>query len=362
MRSVLSDTSLSPAEKEDKEAERLIDKNPPPSRKHTERRGPKWDNRRRRMKVEDNDISPPSKGDKDISLNRKIEGFNSTSNGPRAVEAMVEKVSTYHGIIDQRGNPTDPPNTGYKSYHSRYFTEEHYKSIIKNAKALLEEDWLKYGWDGGAEDAKYRAALDLAIHMADSNLYQSKIDAETYDMLLNRLAGWGHDSFSETIIPMKIRKNASIAGRVRNYQDVIKIANEIRHDEPEVALVILKNLRSIISTDPDYIIAQEPGDIVEFQSMSDDDFKKLKEEAKREMNKLFGERDIEAFLEGIGKVVEKINKETKSKVGTKFVTKYLLNHIASNPEMKQLIDPVILKLNGTSISQKLEFDFGDFDW
>jgi hypothetical protein len=55
-------SDLTPAEKEDKEAERLIGKKPPPSRKYTERRGPKHDNRRRRMKVEDPDIEGTLKG------------------------------------------------------------------------------------------------------------------------------------------------------------------------------------------------------------------------------------------------------------------------------------------------------------
>ena len=48
-------SDLTPAEREDKETERLIDKKPVPSRKYTERRGPKHDNRRRRVQEADKD-------------------------------------------------------------------------------------------------------------------------------------------------------------------------------------------------------------------------------------------------------------------------------------------------------------------
>jgi len=61
-------SDLSPSEKEERQVERLINKEPAPSRKPAERRGPKHDNRRDRIDVDDPDMSSD---DKDMSLNYK---------------------------------------------------------------------------------------------------------------------------------------------------------------------------------------------------------------------------------------------------------------------------------------------------
>ena len=61
-------SDLKPSEKEEREVERLIGRKPAPSRKSKPKRGPKHDNRRRRMKVDDPDLKS---SDKDMSLNYK---------------------------------------------------------------------------------------------------------------------------------------------------------------------------------------------------------------------------------------------------------------------------------------------------
>lgn len=171
-----------------------------------------------------------------------------TSNKIVRIETMAGRLAAYHGVDDLRGNPTDPINTPWRSHDKRYFTEDSYKSILKVAKQYLQEDWLKYCWEGGAEDAPLRAALDLAIHTADNNLYQSKIDAETYEMLLNRLAKWGYDTFSETILPFKKSKR-SAAAMSQDVQNVLRIASEVRKTDPKKAVEIIANLRSMVSSE-----------------------------------------------------------------------------------------------------------------
>jgi hypothetical protein len=198
-----ADTSLSPAEKDDKESERLIGKRPPPSRKYKPKRGPKMDNRRRRMKVDDKDLEkkPPSKASSpstlaDMALRVMMSGDIATSNKAFRTESMSIKTAEYHGVLKQ-GHPSGPTNTGYKSIDKRYFGKKHYDSIISSAKEYLSDDWLKKEeWKDGAADARLRAALDLAILTADKNLYASKIDVETYNMLLARLSDSDEDLFS----------------------------------------------------------------------------------------------------------------------------------------------------------------------
>ncbi len=181
---------------------------------------------------------------------------------------MLTRTGTYHGVRDVRGNPTDPPNTGHKSYDKRYFTDKDYDLIVKNAAKILDTGWLSYGWDGGAEDAPIRAALDLSIQTANDCLYQSKIDSETYDLLLNRLAKWGHDTFSDTVLPMKAssgdKRTASMIKNSAEYKSMVHIANDLRQKDPRAALEILKNLRSLVASDSEPVptisehVAAEP--------------------------------------------------------------------------------------------------------
>lgn len=124
---------------------------------------------------------------------------------PRGI--LMKKTAGYHGIVEQ-GHPSGPTNTPWKSIDKRYLGKEHFASIIKCAKDILNEQWFKSGWDIGAVDAAHRAALDLAIHTADDSAYQSKIDAPTYNMLLNKLASGGYDDMVDTMLPGKISKQA----------------------------------------------------------------------------------------------------------------------------------------------------------
>jgi hypothetical protein len=294
-------TDLTPAEKDDRQTERLIGRKPPPSRKHKTKRGPKFDNRRRRMQdTSDPDVKANARDRKatlaDIalkiafaddevvpgtsrlltradlaagrilsddelqslgydtsgasdaaflrSLGYPVAGAASYGAGP--AEDMSSKTAAYHGIV-QQGHPSGPTNSGSPP-DKRYFGKSEYDSIVAHAKELLKTDWLKYSWDGGAEDAPVRAALDLAIHMADSNAYQSKIDVETYNMLLARLTKSKVDLFSETLVPEggEGKRSASIMSQNNAaIESMVRIANDLRKTNPRQALEIMKNVRAL---------------------------------------------------------------------------------------------------------------------
>jgi hypothetical protein len=182
-------------------------------------------------------------------LKKMVEGYRSaaTSYGALRGKAMGQRIATYHGVR-QQGDPTNGPYKGYQSIDKRYFGKEHYDSIVAHAKELLQEDWLKFEWDAGAKDAPFRAALDLSIHLADSNLYQGKIDGETYNMLLARLMGDKVDVFSETLITNDDTKSrrASAMSNV-HYQNILRVASNLRDTDPRAALEIVKNLRSMVA-------------------------------------------------------------------------------------------------------------------
>lgn len=440
-----ADTSLTPAEKEDRETDRRVRRqDPAPSRKRKQRRAPRDDLRKKRVRPDDPDLKPLKRRkrktdvaarpwvnekllnrwersidsffddvDEDEDLDQMLERLEMTKEGLEklkkedptggswfsrmvkrvsdlfskkpadsapapesvladadeevkdfvekartgaasygALSSMAGRVATYHGILDQRGNPTDPPNTGWRSLDKRHIGEEHFKSILKQAGELLKDDWLKYGWDGGSKDAPVRAALDMTIQVADGGIYQSKIDAETYDMLLNRLAGWGHDSFSDTVIPMKASKtgdkrSASAMPKSQEYQNIVRIANELRTERPRTSLELLRNLTALASgeiapSEPEPKAAGDLGEIT-FKSMSDDDFDKLKGDAKKDMDKLFDEKDVDAFLKGMEGVMGDVQKKTACIGDSVLVPLSLLKRLAaSNQEAKAAFGHVIL--------------------
>ncbi len=191
------------------------------------------------------DLDPARLEEMDRQLGLSATSYRSS--GP-----MSPRTGAYHGVRDVRGNPTDSPNT-VSLPDRRYFTNKDYDVIVKFAGKLLDEDWLKYGWDGGAKDAPIRAALDLAIQTANGNAYQSKIDSETYDLLLNRLAKWGYDTFSDTVLPMKAptgdNRSASAMKNTESYKQIVRVASDLRNTHPVASLNILKSLRSLVSTE-----------------------------------------------------------------------------------------------------------------
>ncbi len=388
-------SDLSPQEKEDRNVEDLIYKKTPHSRKYREKRGPKYDNRNRRINNDDPDLN---NCDDDLSLNRKTQGssiqnnldiisninlrdfqirknhlnsifksiFKYQKNGATSNENYSETVrkkkATYHGVIDQKGNPIQTTNTGYKSFHNRNFTEENYKSILAYANALFDQPWIKYGWDGSKKDSQVRAALDLAIHLADDNLYQSKIDVDTYNLLYARLTKSNSDTFSDTVIPIqdKIgkRKLGAVIMNSKEYKTIAKIANDLMKHDPVTAISILKNLRDLVSSSANkntdtirYSIgrkagsnkkANKPEENIEFSSLTDGDFLKFKQDLKKELDQLLNKDEIDDFLRGFDEIISSVEKKTTSSINRRVPVSILVKLALSSEYAKNLLGPVII--------------------
>jgi hypothetical protein len=155
----------------------------------------------------------------------KIRRFSSTglqiSNG--LGKTRMNKVSAYQGVVHQ-GHPSGATNTDWKSVDKRYLNKTHFDSIVACAKEYLGSSWFKSGWDDGAVDARVRAALDLAITMADGSIYQSKIDATDYNRLFIKLSGEDISPFEDTLIPdsSTIRKaSVKLSNNLLSNQDVM---------------------------------------------------------------------------------------------------------------------------------------------
>jgi hypothetical protein len=324
-----ADSSLPQAEREEREVQRLRPLKKPRSRKYKPRREPRRDLRRRRMKVQDSDLGGR---DKDLSLNRKDVGSYladialvvavdaAASNGAGVTETMLLKTATYHGVIHQ-GHPSGPTNTGYQSIDKRYFNKDHHESILIAAKEYLAMDWLKYNWDQVDTDAQSRAALDLAIQTANDGLFQSKIDAGTYEMLLARLTGTDEGLFSNTYIG-KVKKAAAMNSYVQN---IVQVANDLRQKEPLASFRLLCNVTKLAQN-------QHHGQ-QQNQAIGP---KFNPKEVKRQLGELMKVRDQEDLVEAIGKLQETFH--SASRVAAEADLSVL--EVLTDTEVKELIRSV----------------------
>jgi hypothetical protein len=198
-------------EREEEEAERLV--RPLPKLKP-----PRHDRRRERVEVErDPDLS---KTDKDLSRNRREIG-GSTGNFQRLVQpalrvpetnlyssyplvkAQVEasmladdsksqpqRTSMYHGIEPYpKGHGGFAPYVEWEQGAVRDLTAEDYNILLAAAKEWLKSSVLSKAISGMVPDARFRAALDLAIRSAEDGRYGAVVDANLYNMLLAKLSG-----------------------------------------------------------------------------------------------------------------------------------------------------------------------------
>jgi len=235
-------------------------------------------------------------------LSAIFKGFKRAASNKQCTHKYMNKTATFHGHI-QQGHPSGPTNTGWKSLDKRYLTSDNYKSILSFAKDLLKENWFKNGWGSGSPDAPIRAALDVAIHLADDNLYQNKIDVETYNMLLNRLSGDDIDLFTETMHSNKSKK-ASMTKR-ESIGNILRLASDLQHSNPAESIKLIQSLRSIMAQSDSMRIAQDNPEL---------DTKEL-EKRQQELKKALDNEDIEAFVEAfqeMGKTIKKISSRLAS--------------------------------------------------
>lgn len=230
-----ADTSLSYSEKEDREIERLIDKKPAPSRKNREKRGPKFDNRRRVMQVEkDPDLD---KSDPDLSRSGSDKYSFDYSYGAD----MSIRTSKYHGIVEKYNQDSYEESRASASVFDPICEDDH-KKISKEAKKLLKEEWFKAGWGDDKSDAATRAALDISISTVCGGIYANRIDSLTYNMLLGGLLGSEVDSNVASFFD----DGAGLTRREfkMDKDSILHLASKVRHSDPRLALDLIRSVRT----------------------------------------------------------------------------------------------------------------------
>lgn len=198
-----------PHDREEEEVERLV--RPLPKIKP-----PRHDRRRERVDAErDPDLN---KADKDLSRNRREIGGsagvfqrmdppilrvqeNSPYSSYLAVKAQVEasmlsddqplpRTSMYHGIEPYpKGHEGFSPYVEWEQGSVRDLTPKDYELLLSSAREWLKSSVLSKAIDGMVPDARFRAALDLAIRSAEDGRYGAVVDANLYNLLLAKLSG-----------------------------------------------------------------------------------------------------------------------------------------------------------------------------
>lgn len=187
-------------EREEEEAERLV--RPLPKIKP-----PRRDRRREQVEAErDPDLG---KSDKDLSKNRReiggsvgAKGTNPYSSYPLAkaqVDAPMllddfnhqpQRTSMYHGTEPYpKGHEGFSPYVGWDQASARDLTAKDWDLLLISAREWLKSSVLSKAIEGMVPDARFRAALDLAIRAAEDGRYSAVVDPNLYNMLLAKLAG-----------------------------------------------------------------------------------------------------------------------------------------------------------------------------
>jgi hypothetical protein len=194
-------------------------------------------------------------------------------------------------------------------------------------------------------------------------------------MLLNRLAKWGHDSFSETVLPEKAGSGdkRSAMSKSESYSNIVRVASELRNKDPRMALQIIKSLRALVSTDADPVgdfgstsmdnpaagidtgvdnptagIDSTGGigldeELVDLGSMGEEDFEALKKEVKEKADRLFNEKEVDAFLDGWDELMQDVQEKTAAAwLGGGIPVPVLIKLAASSDEAKRVLGPVLV--------------------
>lgn len=117
------------------------------------------------------------------------------------VMGSANKNAVYHGVDPYAYGPAAYP--GWLQPHQRDIGETDFKLILGMADDWLKSPLLSVAIDGMEPDARYRAALDLAIY---DSAYNRAINSTQYNQLLAKLAGVTPPGPGETL--QTIRKEA----------------------------------------------------------------------------------------------------------------------------------------------------------
>jgi len=130
-------------------------------------------------------VAPSDKGAEPGKTARVVARFvDSIYSRGSAMEHQSDKTAVYHGVDPYEQDPGPYPE--WQPAHQRDIGETDYGIILANAKKWLQTPMLSRNIDGMLPDARFRAALDLAIQASP---YNRAIDPSRYNMLLGRLSG-----------------------------------------------------------------------------------------------------------------------------------------------------------------------------
>jgi hypothetical protein len=118
------------------------------------------------------------------------------------VMGSATKSAVYHGIDPYAYGPAAYP--GWLQPHQRDIGEADFKLILGMANDWLKSPMLSVAVDGMVPDARYRAALDLAIY---DSPYNRAINATQYNQLLAKLAGVTEPGRGETLTTIYANAN-----------------------------------------------------------------------------------------------------------------------------------------------------------
>lgn len=116
------------------------------------------------------------------------------------VMGSANKRAVYHGIDPYAYGPAAYP--GWLQPHQRDIGESDFKLILGMAGDWLKSPMLSVAVDGMVPDARYRAALDLAIY---DSPYNRAINSTQYNQLLAKLAGVTEPGPGETLTTIQAK-------------------------------------------------------------------------------------------------------------------------------------------------------------
>jgi len=120
------------------------------------------------------------------------------------VMGSTNKTGVYHGVDPYAYGPPDYP--GWMQPHQRDLGDSDYRTILAEAKEFLGSSLLDVAQGGMNPDAKFRAALDLAIY---SSRYNGAINATEYSKLLAKLAGEPEPAIGQTLMTVTAGEKSS---------------------------------------------------------------------------------------------------------------------------------------------------------
>lgn len=135
--------------------------------------------------------------------------------------------AVYHGVDPYRKDePFDQPYPEWAQAHRSDLGPSDDGKILSAAREWLKSPVLSRSIEGMVPDARFRAALDLAIRDTNDGKYSGAIDADKYNSLLKKLAGADAEG-GATVHASSLRTEARV------------LAERVASDDPSLAYDLL---------------------------------------------------------------------------------------------------------------------------